>query len=767
MAVAACGPSAGPGGRLGKASPPPGAAPPNGAPGSAPQPGGAGGQEAPSTPGGFQPCASELAHFDEVVWRETLSTECAGCHSPGAPAAATRFVLPADGGARERYDAFAAIARVELSGTSIVLLKPTGLHPGGHVGGTRVPPFSEGYEALSAFVRYSATDACDAPDVALVCDGTETGPRVLRRLTGGELDRTLAAALGVDSDWGARFPADPVVHGFEGHAPSLFVTPVLAGHIAAAAADLAGRVDLQALAGCDPAASGCRDQLIERVGTRLYRRPLDPEERARLLALADRAPGEPGLRLVVEAMIQSPHFLYRSELGRSTEVPGRFALTAFEVATQLAFFLTGTGPDDALLEAARRGDLDSVAGIEVEARRLARSPAGRAQQARFFERWLDFGQIGTVPKDTEVYPELDAATRDALRRETERFVARALESGATLAELLTLPYTEVEPRLSTFYGEAGTPVGDGWVRLDTPGRHFGLLTQGSVLAAHARPNDSSPVHRGRLIRERLFCQDLPPPPPGVATDPPPPVPGQTARERYLAHSEDPACRGCHRLIDPIGFGFEAFDGIGRYRPREGGEPVDASGEIVETPQSNGTFQDLGALAALLGASPDVRACFVRQWLRFSTGLDDDPALACLREELTTGLGAEATIDDLLVAIATSIHITERTGGAEAPPEPEPEPSPEPEPPPPTSPGLEVTETVDSEWPTGRCVHVTVENRGLEPVTWVIELDVGGTLTTHWNAERTGDAGVVRFRGVHWNAEIPPEESAAFGFCVTF
>ncbi len=714
-------------------------------------------------------CEAELAAFESGVWRSVFATECAGCHSPGAPASGTRFVLPAEADRDRRYAAAARAAVLDHGDLPLMLAKPSGAHPDGHGGGVRLPVGSEGYERLAAFVASARSPACDPPQDETVCDGPSPGPRTLRRLTGGEFDRTISTSLGVDSDFGARFPADPVVHGFEGHAPSLLVTPALARHLVEATEAIAARIDLAELSDCSLSSGGCPARVVETLGFRLFRRPLSPEERSLWIEFSETqgnllSDTEAGLRLAAQAMLQSPSFLYRPELGVEAE-PGRYRLDPYEVASQLAFVLTGAGPDAALLEAAGAGLLDDRSGLLEQAERLARSPAGRAQQVRFFERWLDFGQVDVVPKDRATYPEFSAELRLSMRRETEQFVEAALERGAGLSELLLGTVSRLEPALAAFYAVSGEPGPDGLVEVDDP-RRPGLLGQGSVLAAHARPNDASPVHRGRLVRERLLCQDLPPPPPGLATDPPPPRPGESSRERYESHSADPACRGCHRLIDPIGFGFSGFDGVGRIRDRDGAHPVDPSGAIFETPASDGSFANLPELAARLAGSPDVAACFVRQWLRFTTGLDDDPRLACLRRSLVDGFDPSAPVEALVIAIATSIHTTERIGeptpGGEPPAPPE-EPTEPREPPPPQT--LDVERVTDSAWGTGSCDRVRVTAMGDSPVTWEVELELEGTLTSLWNAESDGDRGRVSFRGVPFNRRLDPGATAEFGFCL--
>src|SRR5262249_26037737 len=156
---------------------------------------------------------------------------------------------------------------------------------------------------------------------------------------------------------------------------------------------------------------------------------------------------------------------------------------------------------------------------------------------------------------------------------------------------------------------------------------------GGVLTTQARPDSSSPILRGKLVRERVLCQPLAPPPPGIIVQPPPVDPKLSVRERFAAHSAKQPCQGCHRLIDPIGFGFEHFDGIGRYRTRDGEHDVDASGQIVDSVATDTMFQDAAGLTAALGKSDEVGRCAALEWFRFANGLAESDATRCGLEQM--------------------------------------------------------------------------------------------------------------------------------------
>jgi hypothetical protein len=222
----------------------------------------------------------------------------------------------------------------------------------------------------------------------------------------------------------------------------------------------------------------------------------------------------------------------------------------------------------------------------------------------------------------------------------------------------------VNADLAKFYGLSG-PSGKAFekVRLD-PTQRAGILTLGSLLTINAHSNQTSPVHRGKLVRERFLCDQMPPPPPNVMITPPEPDPTSTARERFAQHSSDPACGGCHSLMDPLGFGFENYDAIGRFRTAENGKTIDPSGTITQS-DIDGTFGGVVDLAKKLTGSQDVQNCYVTQWFRFAFGRGETSADACTLSTVGAKFAAkQGNIKELLVAFTQSdAFLYRRAGGA--------------------------------------------------------------------------------------------------------
>jgi hypothetical protein len=470
-----------------------------------------------------------------------------------------------------------------------------------------------------------------------------------------EYNNTVAALLGDTTLPASAFPPPATQSGFTNDADQT-VGSLLAEALATAAQALAAAAVAHPaqLLPCDPAGVGedaCAERFIAAFGARAFRRPLLAEEQAGLRGVyqacrADGASFASALETVVSAVLTAPSFLYITELGAGGSAGAAVALTPFEVASALSYFVLAS-PPDAQLEAAAAGNrLGTPAELEVEARRLLADPRAGAQIQRFFSEWFE---IHPSTKDVAAYPEF-AGVSPSFLAETPALVADVMIHGdATFASLLTASYTFVDGPLAQFYGLP--PVADGGPqRVSLDGTHRrGLLSHASFLSVHGDAAMSSPVKRGAFVRRRLLCQDLPPPPPGVKITPPLPTPSKTTRQLFDAHMSSPSCSPCHSLIDPIGNGFEDFDGEGRFRTTDNGAAVDAHGEVTGAGDADGTFEGAAALGPRLAGSATVQRCLARNLFRFGAAQSGDP----FEQELLDELPAEvpASVRDLVVAYA--------------------------------------------------------------------------------------------------------------------
>jgi hypothetical protein len=390
---------------------------------------------------------------------------------------------------------------------------------------------------------------------------------------------------------------------------------------------------------CAPTApdDACIDAYVRGLGRRLYRRPLAEDEVARWVGVSrDTAEGDAlrGAESVLAGLLQSPAFLYRVESGEPApggdDTARRY--TSYEMAARLAFFLTEAGPDDVLLDAAERGELVEPDALEAQARRLLATPRARAALQGFFAQYLDLGRLEHIELDPALFPGFSRGLVRAMETEVRLLVDDLVfRRGGDIRRLFSAPRGYVNADLAALYGvSAPGATATAFVPVSFPADvpRAGVLTLGAFLTMNAHRIETSPTLRGKYIRERVLCQDVPPPPANVSLDlertegdPP------TLRERLEQHRENPACAGCHAFIDPPGFLFENYDSMGRFREAVDGYPVDATGDLDGVP-----LNDALDLARALESHPRVGACITRQLYRFANSrLDTRGDRAALTE----------------------------------------------------------------------------------------------------------------------------------------
>jgi hypothetical protein len=527
--------------------------------------------------------------------------------------------------------------------------------------------------ALLPLLACQSTPGPEKESEVSACESTlEPGPAPIRRLTRVEYNNTIYQLFGDNSQPANAFPPDEEAGGFDNQADVLVVSPLLAENYLSAAENLAATHTpalMQQVPNCqgdsidEASCNSDADAFVRSFGKLVFRRPLTQAEvqtYVDLFALGttlDQGPYSPklGVQLVVAALLQSPHFLYRVEFGMPDPHEGDVVeLTQYELASRLSYLLWNAMPDALLFEAADTGQLREPAEIEAQARRMLDTPRAREAVKNFHRQWLHLDEIEPVilagGKAPEIYPEFYDGLPFLWRSETEAFIDHAVfEDDANVEILFTAPYTMMNEELAEFYGVDG-PTGVAFTRVDLdPSKYSGFMTQPGLMALFAKPDRSSPIHRGKFVRETILCQ-APPPPPDNIPEPPSVDENQTTREQFAEHAENPACAGCHALMDPIGFGFEHYDGIGRYRETEWGLKVDAAGELLGT-DIDGTFNGAIELAQLLASSEQVKACVASQWFRFGYGRFETEEDACSVDEIHTAFAASNyDIKELIVAL---------------------------------------------------------------------------------------------------------------------
>jgi len=489
----------------------------------------------------------------------------------------------------------------------------------------------------------------------------------LRRLSDSEIDRVMGTLLAKDTPSTAMFTRDARVGGFDNNANALFVSDSkLEDYLTLArqAAEALTTPAQLALSPCPPdiQPGPCAIRFAEALSPRVFGRSLTDDERQRLQDVfqtgAESSTFRAGLATMLQAMFLSPHFLYRTELG-SDDHPGLFSAT--EIASRLSFMLTGQRPDAEL--SARASGLFDPAVRQAEALRLLRTEAGKTQLRFFVRSWLRLTNVAMLSKELGQHFAFTPEVRQAMSREIDAFLDHVItHKESRLDEIFLADYGFPGPELAETYGDdLIKPFGVFEQTPFDPVRRRGILSYPGFLAAHAPIDLTSPVLRGLFVRADLFCQDISAPPLGVEIIPPPPDPKQTTRQRFAIHAESPGCAGCHRYMDPIGFGFENFDAVGRYRTEENGLPIDATGELIET-DVDGTFVGPGGLGQKLMQSRAFARCFVTQYVRFAEGTAEVAVDSCRIEHLTNGFIENGfRIDTLAAAYASKDAFTH--GGA--------------------------------------------------------------------------------------------------------
>jgi len=376
-----------------------------------------------------------------------------------------------------------------------------------------------------------------------------------------------------------------------------------------------------------PATSASARIFLRNFGLRAFRRPLTEAELDGMTALFGQAatilggsnPFADGVELTVSAFLQSPFFLYRTELGTEV-VDGRIVLTDFEVASRLSYGLVASMPDEMLLGAAGAGQLTTRDGVRAHAARLLDGTAGKATLEDFHSQLLALDHYPDVKRDTDRHPLFKTGMGGAMKQETLSFIADVVfgqDQGVT--ELLTAPYTFANADLAAVYGVPGAPA-DRFVRVDLdPAQRAGLLTQLGFLAVNATDAQPRSIMRGVHVSLDILCAELPAPP-NVPPETPSDV-GKTNRQLLEAYTEAPGsvCQPCHAaLINPLGFAFENYDSLGKYRTSDNGQPIDASG-VYQLSEGESRFQNAVELMKVLGESKQAHECYARHLFEYVYG----------------------------------------------------------------------------------------------------------------------------------------------------
>ena len=587
--------------------------------------------------------AAEPVSFSKSVFPVFQGADCRSCHSTEGVASATRLQFPELDATPDRIDAFgkSLVALVDRKAVdnSALLKKPTNRTP--HAGGERIKPGSPEETAVKTWIQYLAT--LEGEDLAkamryreeAATGGGHASPTVaVRRLTHSQYNNTVRDLLGDRTAPASQFPPEDFVNGFKTQYQAQALSPLLVEAYGTAAERLARNAfrpgSGAGLVTCKPSPS-CRANFIKSFGLKAFRRPLEPAELKRYEALFVKQQNfDDGARVVVEAMLQSPHFLFHLE---ETSNP---RWKPYARAARLSYSLWDTTPDEALLASAGKGELDTPEGIETAARRMLDNPKAKQALDEFIAQWMRFDRVLTTTKDRRRFPQFTRETAVAMTEETRRFISDLIWQDDDFTKLFTADYGYVNADLAAIYGVPAPATEFSKVQFPADSERAGLIGQALFLALSARPDETSPTSRGLFVREQFLCQHVADPPPGVNTNLPPvsEAKPQTNRERLSEHTLNKSCAGCHNLIDPIGFGLEKFDAIGARRnklqlrffgdrrnrdtpPKMVELDLDTTGFVAGLQNSN--FVSPKQLGDVLARSPQCQECVVKQYFRYTAG----------------------------------------------------------------------------------------------------------------------------------------------------
>jgi hypothetical protein len=592
--------------------------------------------------------AADLGTFGEQVLPSLEEAGCRGCHSADGVASATRLQFPRTEAPQAEVEAFGkSLGRLVDRATpekSPLWTKPTGQAP--HAGGKRFTADSLSGQRLLAWVRELArlpeAEIERAARESKVSALGEPKPRAaVRRLTHSQYANTIQDLLGDSAPVALQFPPEDFVNGFKNQYQSQSLTPVLLEAYSAAAERLARNAflggDTRGLIPCTPSPA-CAAEFVRSFGPRAFRRPLDRAEESRYAALFARETDfYRGAQLVLEAMLQSPAFLFRLD---ESEEP---RWTSYAIASRLSYAIWDSMPDEELLRAAARNELSTREQFDVQLSRMMAHPKSRRSLNEFVSQWLRFDRLTNASKDRRRFPKFTRETAIAMTEESRHFFLDLVERGVDFRDFFRLPVAYPNADLAALYGVAPPDTGFTRVALTAESGRAGVLGQGLFLAMTAKPDETSPTARGLFVREQFLCQHVPDPPPGTNTNLPEVTEAapKTNRERLAEHTTNAACASCHSLIDPIGHGFEKFDPIGAHREKlevrflgadrgdgEGSSksvklPIDPSGFVAGLPDSQ--FSSPRELGEILARTPQCLECVVRQYFRFVHGRPDTEA----------------------------------------------------------------------------------------------------------------------------------------------
>jgi Protein of unknown function (DUF1592)/Protein of unknown function (DUF1588)/Protein of unknown function (DUF1587)/Protein of unknown function (DUF1595)/Protein of unknown function (DUF1585) len=517
----------------------------------------------------------------------------------------------------------------------------------------------------------------------LLAATNETG--VVRRLTHSQYNHTVRDLLGDETAPADQFPEEDFVNGFRNQISAQDIPPLLAEAYNNAAERLARNAflagdDANHLLPCKPRSpddAGCAAAFVRKFGARAFRRPLTAAEQQRYAALLVKEGARTGdflrgAQLVIEAMLQSPKFLFRLERGGEWR--------AYEIATRLSYFLWDSMPDDELTRAAAAGELATPDGLDKQVRRMVADRRAHQMVDEFVSEWLRFDLVLNAVKDRTIFPQFTPELATAMAEETRRLVSDLVWNDRNFMDLFRANYSFLNSDLAALYAVPAPASEFGRVEFPAASERAGIFGQGTFLAATSKPGETSPTVRGYFVRQHFLCHEIPDPPPGTNSNLPPVTAArpQTNRERLKEHMANATCMGCHSMMDPVGLAFEKFDAIGRHRDKQAitflpehhganryAKPVTMELDVDTTGNLTGvkdaTFHSPTELGAILAQNAECQECIVKQLFRYAWGRRETAAdAATIRRGAGIFRESGFRLKDVIVFLAKAMAMEDKS-----------------------------------------------------------------------------------------------------------
>jgi hypothetical protein len=615
--------------------------------------------------------------FADSVYPMLRAGLCQECHNDNGVASDTLLEFPGEQATRQQIEAF-GLELMELVDRqqpreSLLLLKPTDRED--HTGGEKIQPGSAEEELLLKWIEklasMSEADIAEARERIAAAKQTQLSSLAVRRLTHSQYNNTVRDLLRDQTRPASRFPQEDFIRGFKNQAEGQGISPLQAEAYSKAAERLAVAAfrggDHQQLIPREPKTfddAVAAEAFVRDFGLRAFRRPLlqsEVEAYTRLF-IDDAVVAKDflaGAKIVVEAMLQSPHFLFKVERGPGSE------FEQYERASRLSYFLWDTMPSSEMLQAAAAGEFSTRQQIASWARQLLNDPQAKTSLEEFLSQWLRFDRVLGATRDRQ-FRQFNSEVAAEMVEETTRLFNHVVWEDRDFFEFYTADYTFLSSSLAEIYGMPAPEAEFAKVEYPTESGRGGVLGHGSFLVATSKPSETSPTERGLFVRSQFLTHEVPAPPPGVTTSLPEITEEKpmTNRERLAIHLNSDACSGCHRLIDPIGLGLEQYDAIGAFHQqmeiRVGGRRDGKTIELDLDTQAhiqgiaNSEFTSPKELGEVLARSEASQRAVVKQLFRYAFGreetADDEPYIEQMLEEFRA---SGFRFRELIIALVTS------------------------------------------------------------------------------------------------------------------